>query len=586
MERLETRKINGHTYYYYSKWSWVDGKCRRVWQKYLGKLEDWAPSIGTAPRALYAEVFGFGLPAALWLELQRQQIVQAVDELCPKRAQGLSIGEYLAIAAVNRAADPVSKNAMWDWFNSSALRRLLPAADRAALSSQRFRDHMDSIEQTRIPDIWKRLLGDCLRREAIEPQQVCHDGTNFYTFSGTFNSHCEIARRGKNKQGRSNLRQVSYAVFCSKEEQIPLYFDVYPGNRNDVPEFASMVERFSDFLGTLRHSDSPSGKPNVTLVFDKGNNSATNIALLDRQGLDFVGSVKPDEHKEVAAISNKDNRFTACRGDELTQVKAFREEKHVYGRSRTMVVCFNQRLFTQQWLTLNNDITKALEKLEELRRRLDDRAKGLIKGGKAPSVAALEKKVAAILSRQFLKSIVTVVINPTGPTLSFEVDTRRVEEVADTYLGKNLLITTRSEWSNEEIIQAYHGQYVVEHLFRQMKDRSHGSWWPLHHWTTQKIWVHGLYCTIAALLHALLRRRTRQAGLQVCHKRLIEELQGIQEVVNVFKRPGRGKTNQSQTVLTKCSEVQQRLVEILNLKEALTDCAPVQGKESNRVSPW
>ena len=25
MERLEAKKINGHTYYYYSEWGWVDG---------------------------------------------------------------------------------------------------------------------------------------------------------------------------------------------------------------------------------------------------------------------------------------------------------------------------------------------------------------------------------------------------------------------------------------------------------------------------------------------------------------------------------------------------------------------------------
>ena len=31
---------NGHTYYYYSKWARKDGRCRRIWQKYLGKLED------------------------------------------------------------------------------------------------------------------------------------------------------------------------------------------------------------------------------------------------------------------------------------------------------------------------------------------------------------------------------------------------------------------------------------------------------------------------------------------------------------------------------------------------------------------
>jgi len=33
MERLETKKISGHTYYYYSEWGWVNGKCRRKWQR-------------------------------------------------------------------------------------------------------------------------------------------------------------------------------------------------------------------------------------------------------------------------------------------------------------------------------------------------------------------------------------------------------------------------------------------------------------------------------------------------------------------------------------------------------------------------
>ena len=45
MERLEAKQVKGHTYYYYSKWEWVDKRCRRVWQKYLGKLEDIVAAI-------------------------------------------------------------------------------------------------------------------------------------------------------------------------------------------------------------------------------------------------------------------------------------------------------------------------------------------------------------------------------------------------------------------------------------------------------------------------------------------------------------------------------------------------------------
>ena len=87
MERLEKKQVNGHTYYYYSKWAKVDGRCRRVWQKYLGKLEDIVQAVqGGGPSPRYAEVFQWGLPQALWNECcQAEVTVQAPFQLhrCP-----------------------------------------------------------------------------------------------------------------------------------------------------------------------------------------------------------------------------------------------------------------------------------------------------------------------------------------------------------------------------------------------------------------------------------------------------------------------------------------------------------------------
>lgn len=62
MERLEAKKINGRIYYFYSEWAWIDGKCRRVWQKYFGKLESILKAVdGNGPAPLYAEVFQMGI---------------------------------------------------------------------------------------------------------------------------------------------------------------------------------------------------------------------------------------------------------------------------------------------------------------------------------------------------------------------------------------------------------------------------------------------------------------------------------------------------------------------------------------------
>jgi hypothetical protein len=84
MQRLEAKTIHGRTYYYYSRWGWKNGKCRRLSQKYLGKAEDIAQAVqGVGPAPQYAEVLDWGLPLALWQEAARAQVAEHVDQLCP-----------------------------------------------------------------------------------------------------------------------------------------------------------------------------------------------------------------------------------------------------------------------------------------------------------------------------------------------------------------------------------------------------------------------------------------------------------------------------------------------------------------------
>lgn len=569
MERLEAKKISGHTYYYYSKWGWTDGKCRRLWQKYLGRLDDIVKAVERGPDAQYAEVFDFGLPTALWLEIQRQNVVSHVDRLCPKRRQGLSVGVYIALAAVNRAIRPVSKNAMWEWFSGTTLRRFLPDADEAALNSQRFWDHMDFVTPEKALQIWRSIICATAAREKIDLSHISYDGTNFYTFLNTFNMNSHLARRGHNKQGRDNLRQINYALFCSKDGNIPLYYDLYEGNRNDARQFPVMIERFQQFITGLS-SERESAASEVTVVFDKGNNSAANIALMDSLNLHFIGSVKLDEHKGLAAVSNADPRFKKCTRSQLKDLKAFAVRKDVYGRERAVVVVYNARLFETQWKTVNADIDKALGGLAALKQRLDDRADGIITRGRAPTVSSVQKQAAELLRRPFMKELIEIRISSI-PRLEYRLHPERLEKLADTRLGKKLILTTRDKWDIEDIIEGYHNQYVIEHVFSEMKHRDRGTWWPLNHWTDQKIQVHGLYCTIAVLLRSLMWRRARQHNLKLSLNRLWSELTGIREVVNVFKRKRRAKTAPIQTVLTKLNPVQEKLFKILELNKGMRE---------------
>jgi hypothetical protein len=234
MERLEIKRINGKAYYYCSEWGWENGKCRRLKQRYLGSSEKILEMIKGENRqaqCVEAEVFQFGLPIALWNEVQTAQVTQLIDAKSQKRVKGLGVGTYLAIAAVNRAIEPVSKEAMWDWFSQTSLASRLPSIKSNDLTSQQFWNNMDKVSPEDCAWIWKKIIAGVVGREQIDLSSISYDGTNYYTFIDTFNVRCAMAKRGKNKQGRSNLRQVNYSLFCTADGQMPLFYDVYDGNR-------------------------------------------------------------------------------------------------------------------------------------------------------------------------------------------------------------------------------------------------------------------------------------------------------------------------------------------------------------------
>jgi transposase len=200
---------------------------------------------------------------------------------------------------------------------------------------------------------------------------------------------------------------------------------------------------------------------------------------------------------------------------------------------------------------------------------LEDRANGVIKRGKAPTVDSVQRQCSKYLKRQHMKHVINIEITTTStnvPKLAYKIDNDALHDLSKTYLGKNILITNCEDWDDTKIITAYRSQFLIEDVFKEMKDRSTGNWWPMLHWTDSKIKVHGLYCTIAVLIRALMARRVAQTGLRLPMKRILLELDGIREVINIYPRKGRQKVDRRQSVLSKLSETQEQLMSVLQLK--------------------
>lgn len=549
--------IRGHPYWYARECRRVDGKPKIVWQKYLGKAENIAAAMGAPARPPQPKeilLADFAAPAALYDLTQRLDLVPTIDRHAGKRAQGVSVGTYITLAALNRCIAPTSKAGMAEWYESTVLRRLIPVRSRL-LTSQRFWDHMSYLDAVKIRLIEQDLTRTLIDRFQIDLSCLLYDTTNFYTFIDSFNDAPTLAQRGNSKEKRTNLRIVGLALLVTQDFHIPILHHVYPGNTHDVPTFASVTETL-----VARYRLFSQNVDGITLVYDKGNNSHDNQAQLDASRYHFVGSLCPTQHPDLIQIPR--SRFHPLAGEGLEGVLAFRTRKHVLGAERTLLVTYNPELFFTQSATILRELRKRTHKLKDLQIHLTHPPRT----GKLLTVESTRKQVQAILVGRHMKDLIqTQVRQKDGhPRLHYHVDQRAWDRLQHTLLGKNILFTDQESWSDEAIVRAYRGQYHIEEAFKRMKDPHFVCWRPLNHWTDQKIRVHAFYCVLALLLSSLLRRELSQKGLNLSIVKILKTLSDVKEVVLLH----RGARSASGPVVsyTRLTPIQRSLLEALNLK--------------------
>ena len=557
MVSIVKKTIHGNAYYYARKSQRVDGKPRIVWQKYLGRAEDIVQTLqgGKAEHAIVRE---FGAVAALYDIAQQLRMVDHIDRHVPKRSGEVSVGTYLLIAILNRCLAPGSKAGIAGWFEATILPHWLDVQPRQ-LTSQRFWDNMDRVPQSAIAAIEHDIVATMIDRFAVDLRQVLFDATNFFTFIDSFNHRAPLAQRGHSKEGRKSLRIVGLALLVAADSHLPLLHSVYPGNQPDAPTFSSLLDALAARWQGLfaRHGE------DITLVFDKGNNSAANLAALEEGPYHFVGSLVPTQHPELLAVP--DRRLQPLDG--IDGVRVWRTRYTVYGTERTVLVTWNRNLFDAQTATLLREIAKRRQCLRELQLRLRRWRNGTIRTGRPPTLEGTRKKIKGWLAARHMTDLFRIQLEPADPAprLTFRFDRKAWQKLQDTLLGKTLIFTDNHHWSDLEILRGYRAQHLVEDAFRNMKDTSHIAIRPQYHWTDQKIRVHVFCCVLALMLCSLLQRQTRLSGFQLSGARLLDTLANIREVGVLQTTPRSRKKPALEITLSQMSETEKGLYDSLNL---------------------
>jgi transposase len=560
MASLTPKVIRGRTYYYARECQRVEGKPKIVKTTYLGSLDHILESLSQAKTPLRpqtARLASFGDVVALYDQAQQIGLVDLIDAYLPKRDQGLATGQYLLLAAINRAAHPTSKAQLADWYHHTVLPRLLPATTDQ-LSSQSFWNHMERVTEADIQAIEQTLSQRLVRQFKLSLRTLVYDGTNFFTFINP-RTPASLPARGHNKQHRGDLRQVSLGMLVSTDFHVPLFHLVYTGNLSDATAFQTVSEELAK-----RYRQLAQGCEHVTLIFDKGNNSKAAFETLSDTPFHFIGSLVPSQHSDLLSVPLE--RFAPLAGQRLASCLAYRTTKRVFGRENTIVITYNENLLEGQLQGINAGLTKARRKLAELQASLRRRREGRLKQGQPPTAESVRKHVEQILSGQFLKALIHFEVTPGKvPILSYRTNTAALARLMRTHLGKTILFTDNADWTNEEIVLGYRAQHHIESAFRDMKNPCFLSWSPMFHWTDSKIQVHAFYCVLALTLTSLLQRALHEHGLDLSLTRMMELLGGIQEVLLLYPRQQGEKHPRTATCLSERDADQEMLVKALDL---------------------
>ena len=241
----------------------------------------------------------------------------------------------------------------------------------------------------------------------------------------------------------------------TQDGHIPLFHQVFPGNRPDNTEFGQILPQLSKTAEKLCHHP-----PDITVVLDKGNNSKDNWALWQDSPFHFVGSLSVSDYPDLMEIPLTSYEPFAETEPELQGELSYRTTRKVLGDEYQLVVTYNPELFAGQLQGIEANIAKCQRELNEIADRLGRWHSGEITKGKRPSMDWTKKRVQKTLARQYMKDLWQIKISEENglPKLEAEFDQEAFQNLRNTRLGKTILFSDRDDWNDAQIVSCYRTQ--------------------------------------------------------------------------------------------------------------------------------
>ena len=489
MASIVSKKKGKKTYYYAVESARVNGKPRIVHQDYLGTAEKVAALVKdrSAPVPVSATAREFGLSGALWLAAKQTGVFDLLQSLWPEPRSGPSPAHYLLLAAIHRICEPGPKTEVSAWYEQTILHSAWQLPPER-FTSQAFWDCFESIlpidglpEQAGdngpltlapadpLDQAQSRLLALWKQRYPASRRLLAYDTTNFYTYIASTNDRADLAQRGKNKQGRHNLRQVGLSYLLDGENGISMCHHVYSGETSDSEEFSDSLQHICRLLDQNQIE-----RGSVTLVFDKGSASTPNTVELEQSGTGWISALPWNQAPEGLRARDTE-KLPRCSSD-LPGVRAAAEKTLVHGKEYLCVLKHSSSFAAEQLHSLTTSMAKAMQALRRLSIEVAKPKQRYTKKG-------IHQKISGLLSAQFLDQVIRYELKKRGGQwrIQFDLNSDGFTKLVSHRFGRTVMLTNRMDWKAEQVAAGYSGQQHIEQVFRGLKDGHWVGWGPMFH---------------------------------------------------------------------------------------------------------
>jgi transposase len=484
-------------------------------------------SVATQPPLPWADGKGEGIETPLWRRVNVRGVrVERVRQF-GRVYLGLALWRRLGLHEVLRALLPPGQEEIgWDLIGAVlTLGRFCAQQSELELAERWYEDTalddllgipVEKINEARLYrgldqllDHKEALCAHLLQRYrdwfGVRFEFLLYDVTSTY-FEGLAEKNA-LAARGYSRDSRPDCKQVCIGLVVTPEG-LPVAYEVFAGNRNDVTTLEDIVEMMEQKYGQAQR----------VWVFDRGISSEENLEWLRQRGATYlVGTPKSQLKRYQAQLLDQADWHAVREGLDVKLVCS------PEGPER-FILCRSTDRAAKESAMLQRQVDRLRAQFEKLDRRLRQHP--------TAAVGPLERRLGRWLGRYPAAGAVFAV------ELHYDAEQKacglKVQERAERMEwarlahGAYLLRTNHPETDPVALWRWYIQLTQAEAAFRSAK--SDLNLRPVFHQKAHRVQAHVLVCFLALALWRTLEQWMHAKGLGDCARQLLKELDELRSM--------------------------------------------------------